>query len=174
MREQVEHHLARARAAATSSILGGRTELAPVLEDLRRTLVRIHAERAIAIEVVCAKQLAFRGARHDLEEMLGNLMDNACKWAAAAVRVEAAQRDSRLIIQVEDDGPGLPAAAREEALKRGYRLDETVPGSGLGLSIVVDLAKLYGGRLEFTDADLGGLGVRLTLPAATGERLNKS
>jgi signal transduction histidine kinase len=166
MRRQVDHHLARARAAATGSIIGARSEVAPVLADLQRTLLRIYVQRAIAIDTACPPELTFRGARQDLEEMLGNLMDNACKWATAKVVVEAARADGRIAVTVADDGPGLPADRRAEVLQRGRRLDETVPGSGLGLAIVVDLAALYGGTLELDGAGLGGLLVRLNLPAA--------
>ena len=170
MRQQVEHHLARARAAATSNILGARSEVAPVLDDLRRTLRRIHGERGIAIEVTCPQKLVFRGARHDLEEMLGNLMDNACKWAKTRVRVVAERRDDTILLTIDDDGDGLPRSKRDEVLKRGRRLDESVPGTGLGLSIVVDLASLYGGELKLDDADLGGLSAKLRLPAGESVR----
>ncbi|MEM9624667.1 MAG: ATP-binding protein [Pseudomonadota bacterium] len=166
MRQQVEHHLGRARAAATSTILGARCDVAPVLEDMRRTLERIHSERDIKITVDCPDNLVFRGARHDLEEMLGNLMDNAAKWARSAVHVRARRGDDKLDLTIEDDGDGLLPSQREEVLKRGRRLDESVPGTGLGLSIVVDLASLYGGKFELGDAELGGLSARLHLPAA--------
>jgi signal transduction histidine kinase len=166
MRRQVDHHLARARAIATGSILGARTEVLPVLRDLERTLGRIYAERALAIEVACPPALAFRGARQDLEEMLGNLMDNACKWAAASVIVRAEPAGEHVHIAIEDDGPGLPAPRRAEVLERGRRLDEQVPGTGLGLAIVADLALLYGGRLVLDTAAGGGLRALLSLPAA--------
>jgi signal transduction histidine kinase len=166
MRRQVDHHLARARAIATGSILGARTEVLPVLRDLERTLGRIYAERALAIELACPSELAFRGARQDLEEMLGNLMDNSCKWAAARVTVRAEPAGDHLHIAIEDDGPGLPASRRAEVLERGRRLDEQVPGTGLGLAIVADLAQLYGGRLVLDTAAAGGLRALLSLPAA--------
>jgi signal transduction histidine kinase len=167
MRRQVDHHLARARAIATGSILGARTDVLPVLRDLERTLERIYADKALAIALACPPELAFRGARQDLEEMLGNLLDNACKWAAAsvAVRVEAAP-EQVLQVTIEDDGPGLPASRRAEVLERGRRLDEQVPGTGLGLAIVADLAQLYGGRLVLAAAAGGGLRALLILPAA--------
>lgn len=169
MRRQVDHHLARARAAATAGVLGARTEVAPVLGDLTRTLGKIHQRRGVRVEGRSAPGLAFRGARQDLEEMLGNLLDNACKWAAGRVRAEAARQGDRLVIDVDDDGPGLPAEQHQTVLERGRRLDERVPGSGLGLAIVADLAELYSGRIELTAAPLGGLRARLTLPsAATG------
>ena len=166
MRRQVDHHLARARAAAAGSILGARTDVLPVLRDLERTLGRIHAEKQLSIEIACPASLAFRGARQDLEEMLGNLMDNACKWARWRVSVEAASADHAIVIAIEDDGDGLPEGLRADVLERGRRLDETKPGSGLGLAIVTDLAELYGGRLELASSRLGGLAARLTLPAA--------
>lgn len=170
MRQQVDHHLARARAAATSSILGARSEVAPVLYDLKRTLERIYRERGIKIEFAFSDDLVFRGARHDLEEMLGNLMDNASKWARSSVRVQADRHDDRIIITIDDDGDGLPPSKRDEVLKRGRRLDETVPGTGLGLSIVADLASLYGGSFELDDAALGGLSAKLHLPAGESAR----
>src|SRR5918995_3059378 len=166
MRRQVDHHLARARAIATGSILGARTEVLPVLRDLERTLGRIYADKALAIEVACPPELAFRGARQDLEEMLGNLMDNACKWAAGTVTVRAEAAGEHVQIVIDDDGPGLPAARRAEVLERGRRLDEQMPGTGLGLAIVADLAQLYGGRLVLDTAAPGGLRALLTLPAA--------
>jgi signal transduction histidine kinase len=170
MRRLVDHYLARARAVATGSVLGARTEVLPVLRDLARTLERIHLDRhddgALAIELACPPGLAFRGARQDLEEMLGNVLDNACKWAAHRVRVEAAREAARLLVTIDDDGPGLPAERRAEVLERGRRLDEQVPGSGLGLAIVADIALLYAGRLALEAAPSGGLRVRLDLPAA--------
>ncbi len=165
MRHQVEHHLARARTAATAGILGARTEVAPVLGDLARTLQRIHATRQVSIEARCPDGLAFRGARQDLEEMLGNLLDNACKWARSKVAVSAADEDGRIVVLVEDDGPGLPPEERARVLERGRRLDERVPGSGLGLAIVADVAEIYGGGIVLGRSALGGLLARLTLPA---------
>ena len=166
MRTLVDHHLARAQAVATGSILGARTEVAPVLEDLRRTLPRIYAERNLTITVACPPGLAFRGARQDLEEMLGNLLDNACKWAAHAVRAEARREAGRLRVTIDDDGAGLSAQQRADVLGRGRRLDERMPGSGLGLAIVADIALLYGGTLTLERAAAGGLSARLDLPAA--------
>jgi signal transduction histidine kinase len=166
MRQQVDHHLSRARAMATASVIGSRCDVAPVLSDLQRTLARIYASRELAIEVACPPELAFRGARQDLEEMLGNLLDNACKWASGRVVASAEAVDERLMVVVEDDGPGLPPERRSEVMQRGRRLDERVPGSGLGLSIVVDIAELYGGALSLHEAASGGLRARLELPAA--------
>jgi signal transduction histidine kinase len=166
MRQQVDHHLSRARAMATASVIGSRCDVAPVLSDLQRTLTRIYAGRALAIEVACAPDCAFRGARQDLEEMLGNLLDNACKWARSRVIATTETEGERLVVLVDDDGPGLPPERRSEVMQRGRRLDERVPGSGLGLSIVVDIAELYGGALSLDEAPTGGLRARLELPAA--------
>jgi signal transduction histidine kinase len=165
MRRQVDHYLARARAAGSVNVLGNRTQVAPVLNDLARVLARIHAERAIVIDCDCPPDLFFRGERQDLEEMAGNLMDNACKWAARQVQVRAVKAGPLFTLVVEDDGPGLSPEDRNRVGERGERLDETVPGSGLGLAIVRDISKLYAGSLALGASPLGGLEVRLSLPA---------
>jgi len=100
-----------------------------------------------------------------LQEMLGNLLDNACKWAAHRVEISAHTDGTTFTLALDDDGPGLDARQRAVVLRRGVRADEQVPGSGLGLAIVDDLARLYGGRVELLDSPLGGLRAALTLPA---------
>lgn len=164
MRRQVDHYLARARAAGSVNVLGNRTEVAPVLTDLARVLTRIHADRAIRVETQCPPGLCFRGERQDLEEMAGNLMDNACKWAHARVLVRVKADGKMLVLTVEDDGPGLTQEEQAKVGARGERLDESVPGSGLGLAIVRDISKLYAGFLTLERSDIGGLKTRLTLP----------
>jgi signal transduction histidine kinase len=166
MRRHVDHYLSRARAAAATRVLGVRTDVAPVVEDLRRTLERIYVDRAVRVEVDATPGLAFRGERQDLEEMLGNLIDNACKWALARVTVSAHAEADRILFTIDDDGPGLPADQRGAVFDRGTRLDESVPGSGLGLAIVRDIAELYHGAIALEDSALGGLRAVLTLPAA--------
>ena len=168
MRRQVDHYLARARAAGALDVLGSRTEVAPVLNDLARVLKRMHAEKeSLAIEVNAPASLAFRGEREDLEEMAGNLIDNACKWAHRNIKVEAAPIDgARFSLRVSDDGPGLEPEERARAMQRGERFDESVPGTGLGLAIVRDIAKLYGGNIALNESPMGGLEVRLELPRA--------
>jgi signal transduction histidine kinase len=166
MRRQVEHHLARARMAARAGILGARTSVMPVLEGLQRTLEKIYARRGVAIAVAGPPAAAFRGEKQDLEEILGNLMDNACKWSGGEVRATVRVVGDRLVVEVEDDGPGIPENKRTAAFKRGFRLDETTPGSGLGLSIVHDTAEIYGGALTLGESALGGLKATLDLPAA--------
>jgi signal transduction histidine kinase len=161
--DQVERVLARIRAAGPLSAAAGRTRLAPVLQDLSFSLDIIHRERGVRIEIACAEDAIFPGDAADLSEMLGNLMDNACKWANSVVRVTV-EATPGLRILIDDDGPGVPPARREAALTRGGRLDETVPGSGLGLDIVREIAELYRGSLSLEDSPLGGLRARLQLP----------
>lgn len=165
MRRQVDHYLSRARAAGAVDVLGNRTIVRPVLDDLSRVLARIHADRSVSIDVDCPRDLAFRGERQDLEEMAGNLIDNACKWAHARVLVSARKDGgAQFDLRVGDDGDGLDPEERASVGERGERLDESVPGTGLGLAIVRDIAKLYGGALTLGDSHLGGLEARLTLP----------
>jgi signal transduction histidine kinase len=166
MRDQVQYYLDRARAAAISGALGGATDVHPVVAGLIRTFEKIYVDKGLSLANDVPETARFRGEKQDLEEMLGNLVDNACKWATERV-VVAAELDEgvatfRLVI--DDDGPGLPDGAAREALRRGRRLDESKPGSGLGLSIVADLAKLYGGGLALERAPTGGLRAILTLP----------
>ncbi len=172
MREQVNLYLDRARRAARAQTIGSATEVEAVLQSLARTLQRINSEKGVVVTVACQPGLKFRGERQDLEEIVGNLMDNACKWCKGKVEVRGTLStqsgdDGRpwLLIEVDDDGPGLKPEERATALKRGQRLDETKPGSGLGLNIVTETAAMYGGRVELADATLGGLRVKLRLPA---------
>jgi signal transduction histidine kinase len=167
MHGHVEHHLRRARAAARSQSNREQTMVEPVLDELARTLERIFRDKSVSVDWTCPADLAFQGERQDLLEIVGNVMENACKWSKGRVRVEAtALSDTRLSLVIEDDGPGLPASRRAEVLKRGARLDEKTPGSGLGLSIVDELARAYGGDLELGDSPLGGLRVAILLPRA--------
>ncbi len=169
MRDQITRHLERARLAAGLTVIGSLTDVAPVVEALARTMEKIHRDKQLAIEVHADSQARFRGERPDLEEMIGNLVDNACKWATARVAIEVVRETSgpaqTVRIVVDDDGRGLSPSEREQVAKRGRRLDETKPGSGLGLSIVVELAALYGGSLNLGTAPLGGLRAELVLPA---------
>lgn len=167
MRNQVEHHLRRARAAARGQAIGVVTDVAETLGSLARTLPRIYRSKDIDISVSVDPDLAFRGEKRDLEEMAGNLMDNACKWTTSRVRVSAKvteDDDASFHICVEDDGPGLDGADYGAALKRGVRLDEATPGTGFGLAIVDDLSRAYKGGVDLARSDMGGLKVTLTLP----------
>src|SRR5262249_8832308 len=146
--------------------LGVRTSVASTAEAIVRTLRRLHADRGLAIEIRASPELAVRAERQDLEGMLGNLLDNACKWAARRVVLHASP-DAGPPSVVGDSGSGMAPARRAAVLQRGVRADEAARGSGLGLAIVRDLAELYGGSLALDDSPLGGLRARLTLPAFT-------
>jgi signal transduction histidine kinase len=166
MRRQVDYHLAQARASASGANSGARSHVMTSADALARTMTSLHADRGLQIAVDAPHDQFVRVQREDLEEMLGNLVDNACKWAKAAVRVHARQGAGTIDIIVDDDGPGLAASMRAKVLHRGVRADEAAPGSGLGLAIVADLVELYGGSIELTDSPLGGLRAVLRLPAA--------
>jgi signal transduction histidine kinase len=168
----VSYYLDRARAATRAGAVGAATEAAPIIGALQRTFEKIYVDRALTIRADVPEGLRFLGERQDFEEMVGNLFDNAGKWARSVieVRVENQPGEARgqklLHILVDDDGPGLTPDEREEATRRGRRLDETKPGSGLGLSIVSDLAAGYGGSLRLETSPHGGLRAELSLPAA--------
>ncbi|MCA6293510.1 MAG: sensor histidine kinase, partial [Phenylobacterium sp.] len=165
MQTQVDHHLRRARAAARLPGAGAVTPVAEVLDDLARTLMRLHREADVRIDWEAPEDLAFLGERQDLLEICGNLLENACKWGRGRITVRgAASGSDRLILEIDDNGPGLDPGQRRDALARGGRLDESAPGSGLGLSIVSDLVRAYGGDLDLEDSPMGGLRVRLDLP----------
>ena len=172
MRRHVDHHLARARAMGQASLLRSQIPLMPVLQSLARTLEKIHDRSGIAISVDAEDQLAFRGEQNDLEEMLGNLLDNACKWAGSQVTLKATSVSAagtgglQIRLVIDDDGPGIAPDLRADIFDRGRRGDESKPGSGLGLAIVRDIAALYGGQVEIDDAPGGGLRAILTLPGA--------
>jgi signal transduction histidine kinase len=173
MRDQIARHLERARIAARATVVAAVTEVAPVATAIARSMEKIHHDRGIAIDVDVPERARFRGERQDLEEMVGNLVDNACKWARSRVAIEVVCETADPVIQrdvvrilVDDDGSGLTPSEREQVAHRGRRLDETKPGSGLGLSIVVELASLYGGELTLGTAAIGGLRAELVLPAA--------
>ncbi|MDO1558129.1 sensor histidine kinase [Brevundimonas sp. 2R-24] len=167
MRGQVDHHLRRARAAARAQGGGQRTQVEEVLDELARMLERVFQSKGVEIDWDAEPDLWFRGERQDLQEILGNVLENACKWSRRRISaVAVADGETRLRIVIEDDGPGLAADQREQALKRGERLDENAPGSGLGLSIVKELCAAYGGTVALGESRLGGLAVTLELPRA--------
>jgi signal transduction histidine kinase len=156
--------------AARIGVIGRITEMRPVSESIVRALERIHRDKELSFSIDCPPGARFQGERQDLEEMLGNLLDNASKWArsevALSVRPLHTDAGNWLEIRVDDDGPGLTPEQMAESVIRGRRLDETKPGSGLGLSIVVELASLYGGGLTLGTAPIGGLHAELVLPGA--------
>lgn len=176
MRRHIDRHLARARAAGSAAVPGARTDAASLAQGIGRAIGGLARSRGVTVDVDTGTAPAiFRGDREDLAEMLGNLMENAAKWAASRVRVTISPATAgtatpataaRLRIRVEDDGPGLPPARREAVFTRGVRLDEDMPGSGLGLTIVRDLASCYDGTVTLEDSELGGLAAVLDLPGA--------
>lgn len=165
MRRQVEHYLRRARVAASTKVITSRCDVLPVLSDISRAMGRLHEEKKFTVHPNETPVL-FRGERHDLEEMVGNLIENAAKWSGSKVDISSILEGDHIIIQVSDDGPGINETVRDAVFMRGERLDENIPGTGLGLSIVKELAELYGGEVLLLDHEPHGLLARLTLPAA--------
>jgi signal transduction histidine kinase len=166
MRRQVEYHLAHARASASGANPGARCHVLTSADALARTMLTLHADRGLQIAVHVSHEHFARTQREDFEEMLGNLVDNACKWATSRVDIRSAVDGRHVSITVDDDGPGLDESLREKVLQRGVRVDEASPGSGLGLAIVLDLVELYGGTIALGASPLRGLRATLTLPAA--------
>jgi signal transduction histidine kinase len=165
---QIDWHLARARTSAAHRLPGQRTEVTPVIEGLLRVMRRLHLERRLDISVsALPTTLFFAGEEQDLQEMLGNLLDNACRNAHTRVNVSVQAQAHQWVVKVDDDGPGVPPSQHAAVLQRGVRLDESQPGSGLGLSIVVELAELYDGHLTLHTSPMQGLQASLTLPTAT-------
>jgi signal transduction histidine kinase len=168
MRRQIDYQLAQARAdASRRATPGTSTPVAESADALGRTLRRLHEGRGLAIDVDVASDLRVRVDREDLDEMLGNLLDNACKWAKRRASVSAALEAGSAVITIDDDGPGIARDMRQAVFERGVRADEAAPGSGLGLAIVRDLATACGGEVTLAEAPIGGLRVRLRLPRSS-------
>ncbi|WP_029042683.1 ATP-binding protein [Cucumibacter marinus] len=169
----VATYLDRAQLSARSAIVGQRADVGQILDRLCNVMSKLHRDRDVALTLPPDADIWFRGDAGDLEEMTGNLVDNACKWARSSVMVSASlagKAKDRVLIEIEDDGAGLTEEECEAVLKRGVRLDEKTPGSGLGLDIVKELVDIYGGSLQLGRAQLGGLSIRLDLPAARMSR----
>ena len=167
MRRQIDSHLAQARVTASGVAPNARAGVADAASALARTMERLHVDRALAIDVAVPADHVVHVAPEDLEEMLGNLLDNACKWARSCVRVSSALDGRLVVIDVDDDGAGLDESMRVRVLQRGVRADEAAPGSGFGLAIVSDLATAYGGSIALDRSPDGGVRARLVLPAQT-------
>ena len=167
MRRQIDYHLAAARAAASGPTAGQRTDVGPAIDALVRTMQRLHADRGLAMDVAIEvnADVAVRARREDFDEVLGNLLDNACKWARSRVRVAASRREDRVVITVDDDGPGVDPSMRDAVVQRGVRGDAAASGSGLGLAIVRELVTLYDGTLRLDTSPAAGLRAEVTLPA---------
>lgn len=164
MRRQIDVHLAHARSGAGSASLAARASIAASAEGLVRTLQRLHADRGLRFAIEVPGAHTFRGQREDLDEMLGNLLDNACKWARTTVTLTSSKEGDGVVIMVDDDGPGIEASMRDAVLQRGIRADEAAPGSGLGLAIVRDLVEIYGGSILLETSPMEGTRARLKLP----------
>ena len=166
MRRQVDHHLARARAVGRRGSAHSRAEVWPSVESVERAVGRLY--RHVRIDAEGPKDLVAHVERQDLDEMLGNLIENAAKYGGGSVFTTVSAQAGYVEFLVEDDGPGIPAEERTRIFDRGVRLDTGKPGTGLGLAIVRDVAEIYGGTVSLEESeDLGGLLVRLRLPAAT-------
>jgi signal transduction histidine kinase len=163
MRRQVDHHLARARAIGRRSSAQARADVWPALEAVERAVGRLYEN--VTVDLAGDKKAAVRVERQDLDEMLGNLIENAAKYGGGRVFVTVAATPQCVEIEVEDDGAGIPEAQRISIFDRGARLDIEKPGTGLGLAIVRDVAEIYGGSIRLEESeDLGGLLARLKLP----------
>jgi signal transduction histidine kinase len=169
MRRQVDYHLAHARAAASGAVAGAFCSIRESVDGLARALHRLYAERGIVIDVRVPHGLLVRVQREDLDEMIGNLLDNACKSARAHVGISATEAGAVVEIIVDDDGAGLADDLREAVLQRGVRADEASPGSGLGLAIVRDIAEVYGGSISLEASPMGGVRARLQFPSSTAQ-----
>ena len=165
----IEHQLKRAAASGGALLGQAPVDVMQVAGELRGALLRVYAHKDLALELAIAPESQFIGDRSDLTELLGNLLDNACKWCRSRLRLtawvdERAGRRERLHIDVEDDGPGIPEADRPRVLHRGVRTDRNVPGHGIGLAMVWETVDLYGGRLEIDTSPLGGARLSVRLP----------
>jgi two-component system sensor histidine kinase PhoQ len=166
----IEHQLKRAAASGGALLGQAPVDVAPMVAELRVALLKVYARKDLSIEMLVAATCQFIGDRGDLTELLGNILDNACKWCRGVVRLTASIDGSvaareRLSILVEDDGPGISAEDRIRIGQRGVRADETVPGHGIGLSMVQDTVEMYGGKLIIGEsAALGGARFEVRLP----------
>ena len=163
----VDHYLKRARISGRAT-LGLRTDLRATAGELLDSMKLLHRGRNLTLSFSRAPAVHVPIDPQDLEEMIGNLLDNACKWAATQVVVGWRVMDGMAVVEIGDDGPGIAEDQRAVVLERGHRLDETAPGSGLGLDITREIAETYRGSLELDRAPQGGLLARLRLPAVAG------
>jgi len=166
MANNIDHYLSRARIYGKQDAIGYRTSVKSVIDDLSFAVQHIHKDRGIKIDLLCLEDKWFRGEAQDLEEMAGNLIDNAFKWAKSTVTVRCESDHNRLALFIEDDGPGIAEEELKTITRRGRKLDEATPGHGHGLGIVKDIAELYGGALKLGRSELGGVKAELDLPAA--------
>ncbi|GGF69059.1 histidine kinase [Terasakiella brassicae] len=164
--DSISRYLNKARIAGSSRLLGTKTSLGDVAKDLKFSLEKLFNQSSLKISLSGLDGVIIRADPQDMEELFGNLMENACKWAKNKISISGTCQAGQVLIQIEDDGPGVPLEQMNNLVKRGLRLDETKPGTGLGLHIASEIVDLYGGQLDFFNSDLGGLGVKITLPQA--------
>ncbi len=166
IRRQIDHHLKRTRFAGKAHLASDSVSVRAAIDDIVLVMTHSHRDRSLAFAVSVEGDAFFLGEREDLEELLGNIIENACKWAKKNIDISVRSAGDKLIVQVDDDGPGLPVEERARVLERGKRLDDTIAGSGLGLAIVADLVALYDGSLDLLTSGAGGLRVVLSLPSS--------
>ena len=166
MSRHVDYHLARARAAASGAAAAAPVRVADCVETLIRTMSKLYASRELTLTSSVPPDLRVRVELQDMEEVVGNLLDNACRWARSRVRVRVPDSSDRVVLEIEDDGSGLAPELRAVVLERGVRVDEAVPGYGLGLAIARELVELYGGSITLDSSEMGGLLARVDWPAA--------
>jgi two-component system sensor histidine kinase PhoQ len=159
----VAYQLQRASASGASRLSAAHA-LRPAIDRLVAALRKVHAGKQVQVDAAIEDGAVFRGNDGDLTELLGNLLDNAFKWARRQVRIEATMRSGALVLRVDDDGPGIPPEAAERIMERGTRADESVPGHGIGLAVVRDILHAYGGHIEIGRSTLGGAAISLDIP----------
>lgn len=160
----VDYQLQRAATAGPSSRLASPVEIRPLAEKITASLAKVYLDKGISVTLEIQDGLAFRGDQGDLLELLGNLLDNACKWCGARIKLSAASTAGNLTLRVEDDGPGIPPQEIERILQRGVRADQSTPGQGIGLAVAASIVQAYGGTIAIASSPLGGAGITVTLP----------
>jgi two-component system sensor histidine kinase PhoQ len=165
----IEHQMKRAAASGGALLGQAPVDVAPIVTELRVALLKVYGNKDLLFENAVDPAAQFIGDRADLTELLGNMLDNACKWARSRVRIEVrvdagASSRTALLLCIEDDGPGIAEADRARVLVRGGRADEATPGHGLGLAMVHDTVALYGGALRIDASAMGGARFELKLP----------
>ncbi len=161
MNALINRYLSRVRIGGTATILGVRTSLLPILQKISNSFAKLYQKE---ITINCSEEIVLQIDEADLFELMGNVIENSCKYGHSKVEINITNHDGYIFIKISDDGKGIPSSMREEVLKRGVRLDETKAGSGIGIPIAVDIAKLYGGEIKLVDSALGGLEVIIILP----------
>jgi two-component system sensor histidine kinase PhoQ len=164
MDERIGYQLRRARASGGTGLGMAPVRIAPIVEDIVDTLDKVYRDKQVSCELEVDASASYQADPGDLSEIIGNLLDNAYKYCRKRALVKVASRDGRIEIVTEDDGPGLPAEAKDAVMERGARADESVPGQGIGLAVVAETAELYQGRITLDDSALGGTRVSVTLP----------